>query len=58
MKLEERYTQIDMAERMADAATAFLASLRPDQAGVAQLAFGDENATKKQICGIIQRSGT
>ena len=44
MNLEELYTQIDTANRMADAATAFLASLRPDQAATAQLGFGDENA--------------
>ena len=44
MNLEELYTQIDTANRMADAATTFLASLRPDQAATAQLGFGDENA--------------
>lgn len=47
MTLEERYTQIDTAERMADAATAFLASLRSDQAAMAQRPFGDENAETK-----------
>ena len=46
MNLEERHTQIDTAKRMADAATAFLASLRPDQAAMAQLAFDDENARR------------
>ena len=46
MNLEERHTQIDTAKRMADAATAFLASLRPDQTAMAQLAFDDENARR------------
>ena len=46
MTLEERYMEIDTTKRMADAATAFLASLRPDQAGIAQLAFGDEDARR------------
>ncbi len=44
MTLEERYTQIDTAKRMADAAVAFLASLRPDQAASAQLPFNEEHA--------------
>lgn len=44
MNLEELYTQIDTAKRMADAATAFLASLRPDQAATSHLSFEDENA--------------
>lgn len=39
MNLEELYTQIDTANRMADAATAFLASLRPDQQSIAQQPF-------------------
>ena len=46
MNLEELYTQIDTANRMADTATAFLASLRPDQAATAQLTFGNENARR------------
>ena len=43
MNLEELYTQIDTANHMADAATAFLASLRPDQAAKAQMTFDNEN---------------
>ena len=45
MNFEEFYTQIDTANRMAEAATAFLASLRPDQAAKAQMmTFDDEEA--------------
>ena len=44
MTLEARYTHTDLASRMADAATAFLASLRPDQRAKAQQAFEDEAA--------------
>ena len=44
MNFEELYTQIDTANRMAEAATAFLASLRPDQTAKAQMAFDDEAA--------------
>lgn len=44
MNLEELYTHIDTANRMADAATAFLASLRADQIAQAQQPFDDETA--------------
>ena len=44
MNFEELYTQIDTANRMAEAATAFLASLRPEQATKAQMTFDDEAA--------------
>ena len=46
MNFEELYTQIDTANRMAEAATAFLASLRPDQAAKAQMTFDDEAARR------------
>lgn len=46
MNIEELYTQIDTANRMAEAATAFLASLRPDQAAKAQMVFDDEAARR------------
>ena len=39
MSLEEHYTQVDTANRMADTATAFLASLRSDQTAKALQAF-------------------
>jgi len=42
MNAMERYTQVDTANRMADAATAFLASLHPDQAAIAQQAFDNQ----------------
>ena len=44
MSFEELYTQLDTANRMAEAATAFLASLRPDQSAIAQQNFDDETA--------------
>lgn len=44
MSLEELYTQIDTAKAMADTATAFLASLRSDQATKAQQAFDNEES--------------
>lgn len=44
MNFEELYTQIDTANRMAEAATAFLASLRSEQAAKAQMAFDNEAA--------------
>jgi hypothetical protein len=44
MNFEGLYTQIDTANRMAEAATAFLASLRPDQTAKAQMTFNDEAA--------------
>lgn len=43
MNLEELYTHIDTAKRMADTATAFLASLRPDQKAKTQHPFNDES---------------
>ena len=43
MNLEELYTHIDTAKRMADTATAFLASLRSDQKAKAQQTFDDES---------------
>jgi hypothetical protein len=46
MNFEELYTQIDTANRMAEAATAFLAALRPDQAAKAQMPFDDEAARR------------
>jgi hypothetical protein len=46
MNFEELYTQIDTANRMAEAATAFLAALRPDQAAKAQRTFDDEAARR------------
>jgi hypothetical protein len=42
MNFTELYEQIDLARRMADAATTFLASLRPDQVIQAQLSFEDQ----------------
>jgi hypothetical protein len=46
MNFEELYTQIDTAHRMAEAATAFLAALRPDQVAKAQMPFDDEAARR------------
>ena len=46
MDLDKLYEQTDTAKRMAEAATAFLAALRPDQLARAQTDFDDE-ATRK-----------
>lgn len=44
MNFEKFYTHIDTANRMAEAAIAFLASLHSDQMAKAQMAFDDEKA--------------